>query len=197
MVGRPRKIYKPGEEPAILHIVLTQEIKNLIPEGANISDEVRKYILFKYGDPKKGELSELKKQRDKLSTELAIINSKIAQLEKEIEEQERLNTYIRMKNLYSIWKFWSIAQESAKRGYVTFTNPDKVESVFGIKFDYRKFEKDIRQKEIQSYHISTFEQAVELSKKYDVKYLGNGLNEEEEFQKFLKFYENYKKEVKV
>ncbi len=197
MVGRPRKNYKPGEIPVILHISLTQDIKNLIPNNLNVSEEIRKYILFKYGNPKKGELIELKKQRDKLTTELAIINSKIAELEKELEEQEKLQTYIKTKNLYAVWKFWAIANESIKRGVLVYTDPDKLESVFGMTLNLNKLGKDIESRELNSYSIDTFEKAVELAKKYDVKYLGNGLNEEEEFQKFLRFFDKNQKEARA
>ncbi len=197
MVGRPKKKYEPGKILVNFHISLTEEIRNLIPEGVNFSEEIRNYILFKYGDPKKGELVELKKQRDKLSTELAIVNSKIAQIEKELEEQEKLQTYMKMKQLYAIWKFWNIAIESIKRGMIVYLDPDKLESVFGITLDLDRLKKDIETRELKSYDIDTFEKAINFAETYDVKYLGNGSIENEEYQKFLKFFENYKKEARA
>jgi len=198
MVGRPRKQYKEGEIPFTLHITVTEAIRRLIPENVNISEEVRQYLLFKYGDPKKGELAYLKKERDKLQNELISINARIQELEREIEEQEKLKVYVEAKNLYAVWVFWNIVKDSAKRGILVWSDYDKVESLFGITLNFKELKNDIEKKEIIQYSVETFEQAKELAKKYNVKYLGNGVKEKEEFDKFVKFYENYiKKGVKL
>ena len=191
MVGRPRKQYKEGETPLILHIMVTEAIRKLIPENVNISEEVRQYLLFKYGDPKKGELAYLKKERDKLQNELISVNARIQELEREIEEQEKLKVYVEAKNLYAVWVFWNIVKDSVKRGILVWSDYDKVESLFGITLNFKELKNDIEKKDIIQYSVETFEQAKELAKKYNVKYLGNGVKEKEEFDKFVKFYENY------
>jgi len=191
MVGRPRKQYKEGETPSILHIMITESIKRLIPENVNISEEVRQYLLVKYGDPKKGELADLKKERDKLQNKLISLNAQIQEKEREIEEQEKLKVYVEAKNLYAVWVFWNIVKDSVKRGILVWSDYDKVESLFGITLNFKELKNDIEKKEIIQYSVETFEQAKELAKKYNVKYLGNGVKEKEEFDKFVKFYENY------
>jgi hypothetical protein len=198
MVGRPRKQYKEGETPYILHITITEGIRRLIPEEANLSEEIRQYLLIKYGDPKKGELANLKKRRDKLQSELISLNAQIQEKEREIDEQEKLRIYVEAKNLYAIWVFWNIVKDSVKRGILVWSDYDKVETIFGITLNFKELKNDIEKKEIIQYSVETFEQARELAKKYNVKYLGNGLKEKEEFDKFIKFYENYmKKGVKI
>jgi hypothetical protein len=198
MVGRPRKQYKEGETPYILHITITEGIRKLIPEDTNLSEEIRQYLLFKYGDPKRGKLADLKKRRDKLQNELISLNAQIQEEEREIEEQEKLKVYIEAKNLYAVWVFWNIVKDSVKRGVLVWSDYDKVESLFGITLNFKELKNDIEKKEIIQYSVETFEQAQEMAKKYNVKYLGNGVKEKEEFDKFIKFYENYiKRGVKV
>ncbi|MFP3257204.1 MAG: hypothetical protein RXO36_05350 [Candidatus Nanopusillus acidilobi] len=196
-VGRPRKVYKDGQEPRYIHIVLTKEIVDAMGPNVNASEEARKYFYFRFVNPIKGKLEELKKERDKLQNQLVIINLQIQELEKEMAEQEELKKLIELKDLYAIWVFWNIVKDSTKKGILVWTDYDKVESLFGVTMNFKELEKDIKKKEIIQYSIETFEQAKELAKKYDVKYLGNGIKEEEEFNKFKRFYDNYKKEVKI
>ncbi len=196
MRGRPKK-YENGDPPIRINFYIPASVRYKIPEHLNLTEFFTNLLTQIFEDPKKVELKELEKKELELKEELAIIQSKVLKIRREMEEAENIRKAIELKNLYAIWEFWKIIQGSIKVGNLNFSGNKYPEQILGIKFEYDKVSKAIEKKEIISYSIETFEQAIQLSKQYNVQYIGKGEREKEEFDKFLKFYENYKKEVKA
>ncbi|MGC9124010.1 MAG: hypothetical protein ACP5IB_08105 [Thermoplasmata archaeon] len=196
MRGRPKK-YETGDPPIRINFYIPASIRYKIPEDLNLTEFFTNLLTQIFDDPKKVELKELEKKELELKEELAIIQSKILKIRREIEEAENIRKAIELKNLYAIWEFWKIIQSSIKIGKLNFSGNKYPEQILGIKFEYDKVGEAIENKDIISYSVETFEQTIQLSKQFNVQYIGKGEREKEEFDKFIKFYENYKKEVKA
>ncbi|MFP3257309.1 MAG: hypothetical protein RXO36_05880 [Candidatus Nanopusillus acidilobi] len=196
MRGRPRKydIYDP---PVRVTVYVPASLRFKIPDDVVLTDLFTNFIANFLNDSKKIELKELEKKEMNLKEQLAIVQSQILKLRREIEQSEKLKEEIEKKELYAIWQFWNILKQGVKINRLPFTGNKYPETILGIKFNYDAVEKALKSKEIISYSIETFEQAIQLAKQYNVNYIGRGQNEESEFNKFKNFYEEYKRKVKI
>ena len=196
MKGRPRK-YDKSDPPIRTAFYLPASIRYKIPEDVNLTELLTNILTNLYGDPKKAELKDLEKKEAELKEQLAIVQSQILKIRREIEEAEKIRREIELKQLYAVWQFWNILRQAVKINGLPFVGNKFPETILGIKFNYDSVQKALKSKEIISYSIETFEQAIQLAKQYNVTYVGHGQNEESEFDRFLKFYDEYKRRVKV
>jgi len=196
MRGRPRKydIYDP---PVRVTVYVPSSLRNKIPENVILTEAVSRFLEAFVSDTKKMELKELEEKEMNLKEQLAIVQSQILKLRREIEQSEKLKEELEKKEFYAIWQFWNILKQGVKINRLPFTGNKYPEDILGIKFNYNAVEKALESKEIISYSIETFEQAIQLAKQYNVIYIGHGQNEDSEFDKFLKFFDEYKKRVKL
>lgn len=192
MVGRPRKY--DYQDPAIrLTVYIPASLRYKIPKNINLTEYITGILQRSFEDPIRVELAELEKKEQELKEELSVVQNKIIKLRKEIEERERLRKEIEARNMYAVFEFWQILKVSAKNHKLNFEGTIYPEKILGIKFDYKEVSKALEEKEITQDDIETFEQIIQIAKKYNVRYIGQGEREKEEFEKFMKFYDNYKK----
>jgi hypothetical protein len=196
MRGRPRK-YGKDDPPIKINFYIPASLRYKIPDDVNLTDLFTNILTNLYSDPKKAELKDLEKKEAELKEQLAIVQSQILKLRREIEEAEKIRKEMELKQLYAVWQFWNILRQAVKINGLPFVGNKFPETILGIKFNYDAVQKALKSKEIISYSIETFEQAIQLAKQYNVAYVGNGQNENSEFDRFLKFYDEYKKRVKV
>jgi hypothetical protein len=196
MKGRPRK-YDKSDPPIRIGFYLPASIRYKIPEDVNLTELLTNILTNLYSDPKKAELKDLEKKEAELKEQLAIVQSQILKIRREIEETEKIKREMELKQLYAVWQFWNILRQAVKINGLPFVGNKFPETILGIKFNYDAVQKALKSKEIISYSIETFEQAIQLAKQYNVAYVGHGQNEDSEFDRFLKFYDEYKRRVKV
>jgi hypothetical protein len=196
MRGRPRK-YDTYDPPVRVTIYVKASTRNKIPDDVILTELVSNFLDNFVSDTKKMELKELEKRELELKEQLAIIQYQILKLRKEIEEAENIKAELELKQLYAVWEFWNILRQAVKIEGLPFKGNKYPETILGIKFNYDAVENALKSKEIISYSIETFEQAIQLAKQYNVIYIGKGQNEDSEYNRFLKFYDEYKKRVKV
>jgi|YelNatPaOPRAMG01_1025707.scaffolds.fasta_scaffold107616_3 hypothetical protein len=196
MRGRPRK-YGKDDPPIKINFYIPASLRYKIPDDVNLTDLFTNILANLYSDPKKAELKDLEKKEAELKEQLAIVQSQILKLRREIEEAEKIRKEMELKQLYAVWQFWNILRQAVKINGLPFVGNKFPETILGIKFNYDAIQKALKSKEIISYSIDTFEQAIQLAKQYNVAYVGHGQNEDSEFDRFLKFYDEYKKRVKV
>jgi len=196
MRGRPRK-YSKDDPPIKINFYIPASLRYKIPDDTVLTDLLTNILTNLYSDPKKAELKELEKEEAELKEQLAIKQSQILKLRREIEESDRIKKEMELKQLYAVWQFWNILKQAVKINGLPFVGNKYPETILGIKFNYDAVQKALKSKEIISYSIETFELAIQLAKQYNVNYIGHGQNEDSEFDRFLKFYDEYKKRVKV
>jgi hypothetical protein len=196
MRGRPRK-YGKEDPPIKINFYIPASLRYKIPDDVNLTDLFTNILANLYSDPKKAELKDLEKKEAELKEQLAIVQSQILKLRREIEEAERIRKEMELKQLYAVWQFWNILRQAVKINGLPFVGNKFPETILGIKFNYDAVQKALKSKEIISYSIETFEQAIQLAKQYNVAYVGHGQNEDYEFDRFLKFYDEYKRRVKL
>jgi len=196
MRGRPRK-YGKDDPPIKINFYIPASLRYKIPDDVNLTDLFTNILANLYSDPKKAELKDLEKKEAELKEQLAIVQSQILKLRREIEEAEKIRKEMELKQLYAVWQFWNILRQAVKINGLPFVGNKFPETILGIKFNYDAIQKALKSKEIISYSIDTFEQAIQLAKQYNVAYVGHGQNEDSEFDRFLKFYDEYKKRVKL
>jgi hypothetical protein len=196
MRGRPRK-YGKEDPPIKINFYIPASLRYKIPDDVNLTDLFTNILSNLYSDPKKAELKDLEEKEMELKEQLAIVQSQILKLRREIEEADKIRREIELKQLYAIWQFWNILKQAVKINGLPFVGNKYPETILGIKFNYDAIQKALKSKEIMSYSIETFEQAIQLAEQYNVTYIGHGQNEESEFNKFKNFYDEYKKRVKL
>jgi len=196
MRGRPRK-YSKDDPPIKINFYIPASLRYKIPDDTVLTDLLTNILTNLYSDPKKAELKELEKEEAELKEQLAIKQSQILKLRREIEESDRIKKEMELKQLYAVWQFWNILKQAVKINGLPFVGNKYPETILGIKFNYDAVQKALKSKEIISYSIETFELAIQLAKQYNVNYIGHGQNEDSEFDRFLKFNDEYKKRVKI
>jgi len=196
MRGRPRK-YSIDDPPIKVNFYIPASLRYKIPDDTVLTDLLTNILTNYFDDSKKVELKELEKKEIELKEQLAVVQSKILKLRREMEESEKIKKELELKQSYAVWQFWNILKQSVKINGLPFNGNKYPETILGIKFNYDAVKKALKSKEIIGYSIETFEQAIQLAKQYNVDYVGHGQNEESEFDRFLKFYDEYKKRVKI
>jgi len=196
MRGRPRK-YSIDDPPIKVNFYIPASLRYKIPDDTVLTDLLTNILTNYFDDSKKVELKELEKKEIELKEQLAVVQSKILKLRREMEESEKIKKELELKQSYAVWQFWNILKQGVKINRLPFIGNKYPETILGIKFNYDAVEKALKSKEIISYSIETFEQAIQLAKQYNVTYIARGQNEESEFNKFKNFYEEYKRKVKI